>query len=160
MDFRVRILAVAALVLLDQGSKIWVRLRVPLHESTPLVPNFLELTHVENRGVSFSYLGNLTEGVRVPFLITISAVALFLLGYYWWRQRALLNSFSHLAFQLIVSGAIGNLIDRALYGTVTDFFHFRYFATSFFVNNIADIFITVGVVTYLIGMTRPEAARD
>ena len=60
----------------------------------------------------------------------------------------------HLAFQLILAGAIGNLIDRALFGVVTDFIHFRFYSTSFFVNNIADILISAGVVAYLLGMVR------
>ncbi len=151
---------IAALIVLDQGTKIWVRLRVPLHRSTPLVPNLLDLTHVENRGVSFSFLGGLSDGLRVPLLIGISILALLVLGTYWWHNRDRLNVFSHLAFQLIVAGAVGNLIDRLLYGTVTDFFHFRFFSTSFFVNNVADILISVGVIAYLVGMLRPEARQE
>ena len=47
------------LLALDQFSKIWVRETIPLYEMTPLVPNFLDLTHVQNRGVSFSFLADL-----------------------------------------------------------------------------------------------------
>jgi signal peptidase II len=153
------LLIVAVLVLADQGAKILVRLHVPLHQSSPILPHLLDLTHVQNKGVSFSFLGNLAEGLRVPLLITISVLALLVLFYYWWRHRDDLNSLSHLAFQCIVAGAIGNLIDRSLYGAVTDFFHFRFYATSFFVNNIADILISAGVVAYLLGMVRASSQR-
>ena len=67
MDRRL-VIAFAAMVLLlalDQGTKAWVRAEVPLHRATVLVPHLLELTHVENRGVSFSLLGDLGDAVRV-----------------------------------------------------------------------------------------------
>ncbi|MCZ6533498.1 MAG: signal peptidase II [SAR324 cluster bacterium] len=139
-------------VIADQGSKIWVRINVNPYESSTLLPNLLELTHVQNKGVSFSFLGNIADSMRVPLLIVISLLAMGLLTYYWWRQRHQLNALSHLAFQLILGGAIGNLIDRTLFGAVTDFLHFRFYSISFFVNNLADILISAGVVIYLLGM--------
>jgi signal peptidase II len=145
---------ITVLVLLDQGAKALVRVYIPLHQTSPLLPNLLDLTHVENKGVSFNFLGNLSDGMRVPLLIVISVLALGILTYYWWRHWRELNAASHLAFQLILAGAIGNLIDRALFGAVTDFIHFRFYSTSFFVNNIADILISAGVVAYLLGMLR------
>ena len=145
---------ITVLVLLDQGVKTLVRTYVPLHRSSILIPNLIDLTHVENKGVSFSVLGGLPDGLRVPLLIGISLLALGILAYYWWHLRGKLNTLSHFAFQLILGGAIGNLIDRAVFGAVTDFLHFRFYTTSFFVNNIADIFISAGVVAYLLGMIR------
>ncbi|MCZ6748311.1 MAG: signal peptidase II, partial [SAR324 cluster bacterium] len=63
------------------------------------------------------------------------------------------------AFLLILPGAIGNLIDRAWFGTVTDFLHFRFYSTSFFVNNVADVFISLGVVTFVVGTFARDADR-
>ena len=145
---------ITVLVLLDQGAKTLVRMYVPMHDSSILLPNLIDLTHVENKGVSFSVLGDLPDQIRVPLLIGISLLALVILVYYWWQQRRVVNALSHFAFQLILGGAIGNLIDRALYGAVTDFLHFRFYSTSFFVNNVADLFISAGVVAYLLGMVR------
>jgi signal peptidase II len=155
------LLLMGVLLLLDQGSKMWVRDSIPLHQSSTLVPNLLELTHVENRGVSFSFLGDISDGVRVPLLITVSLVAVVLLGTYWLKYRAAMNGTTDLAFALILPGAVGNLIDRWLFGTVTDFFHFRFYELSFFVNNLADILISLGVVAYLAGalLERRAAAR-
>lgn len=145
---------ITASVVLDQGAKTLVRVYVPLHQTRNLIPNLIDLTHVENKGVSFSFLGGIPDNIRLPLLIGISLLALGLLGYYWWRQRKVLNALSHFAFQLILGGAIGNLVDRLLFGAVTDFIHFRYYSTSFFVNNIADMLISAGVVAYLLGMIR------
>lgn len=143
-----------ALLALDQGVKTWVRAELPLYRAHSLVPNLLDLTHVENQGVSFGFLENLGDGVRVPALMAVSLTAVGLLVYYWWRQRRHFSLWSHLAFVLILPGAAGNLIDRAVFGTVTDFLHFRFYGTSFFVNNIADILISSGVVAFLIGRFR------
>lgn len=155
---------IAMLVLLDQGTKTLVRVYVPLHRSSVLLPNLIDLTHVENKGVSFSFLAGLSDGVREPLIIGISLLAVALLGSYWWLQRKHLNALSHFAFQLILGGAIGNLIDRAVFGAVTDFLHFRFYSTSFFVNNVADILISTGVVAFVLGMIRmsrhERAARD
>jgi len=140
----------------DQVVKIWVRNTIPMFQSTELIPYFIDLTHVENKGVSFSFLGNLGENIRVPMLVTISVLAIGLIGYFWWDNRNRFNTFAHLAFVLILPGAFGNLIDRAIYGTVTDYFHFRFFSTSFFVNNLADIYISMGVVAYAVAMFKPS----
>ena len=148
------LVVITAFVVLDQGAKTLVRVYVPLHQTRNLIPHLIDLTHVENKGVSFSFLGGVSDDIRLPLLIGISLLALGLLGYYWWQQRKGLNALSHFAFQLILGGAIGNLVDRVLIGAVTDFLHFRYYSTSFFVNNLADILISAGVVAYLLGMIR------
>jgi len=147
----------ALMLLLDQGSKIWVRLAEPQGFHI-IIPNFIDLVHVENRGVSFSMLGDLNDGIRRPLLSLISLAAMILIGVYWRVHRQGMNTWTHLAFMLILSGAAGNLIDRALFGTVTDFLHFRFYSTSFFVNNIADILISGGVVAYVIGAWKQHRA--
>lgn len=149
----------AVLLALDQIPKFWVRANVPLHEDTVLLPNLLEFTHVENRGVSFSVLGGLHDSWRVPLLVSFSAIAVVALSYYWLKHRREMGVFVDWAFLLILPGAVGNLIDRAVYGTVTDFLHFRFYQTSFFVNNIADIEISLGVMAYLAGAIWPNIGK-
>ena len=155
-SLRVIILLMLLLLAADQGSKVWVRSVVPLHQSTVLIPHLIDLTHVENPGVSFSFLGSIRDAVRVPLLVGLSLVAVLALTFYWLRNRRDLDGFSDYAFVLILPGALGNLIDRALYGRVTDFLHFRFYDLSFFVNNLADIFISLGVVAFVIGMLRSQ----
>ena len=52
---------IAALLAIDLVSKIWIRVNIPLYELTTLIPNFIDLTHVQNRGVSFSFLSDLDD---------------------------------------------------------------------------------------------------
>ncbi len=150
----------ALLLALDQALKAWVRAAIPLHHSSVLVPELIELTHVENRGVSFSFLGDMADGVRVPLLVSVSLLAVGLLTAYWLRHRGQMHGLTEAAFVLILPGAVGNLIDRLAFGTVTDFLHFHFYDTSFFVNNVADILISLGVVAYLLATLlehrRPE----
>ena len=143
-------LLIAFLLTLDLLSKIWVRASIPLFELTPLVPNFLDLTHVQNRGVSFRFLAELDESIRLPLLIGISVLAVAGILFYQIRYWEELDRWTRQGLSWILPGALGNLIDRAWFGHVTDFFHFRWYELSFFVNNLADIFISAGVVFFLL----------
>ena len=142
------------LLALDQLSKIWVRENIPLYEMTPLVPNFLDLTHVQNRGVSFSFLADLSDPIRIPLLVGVSLVAVVGMLYYLIRYRQKLDLYTRLGLSFIIPGAVGNLIDRAWFGQVTDFIHFRWHDFSFFINNIADCLISIGVVGFFITLIR------
>ena len=153
------VLLMAVLLGLDQAIKIFVRERVALHRSFELIPQLLDFTHVENRGVSFSVLGGLPDGVRVPLLVSFSSVAVIALTVFWMKRRRHMNAFTEWGFLLILPGAMGNLIDRAWFGTVTDFLHFRFYSTSFFVNNLADVFISLGVVAFVVGTFARDADR-
>jgi signal peptidase II len=66
--------------------------------------------------------------------------------YYLYFKLAAEEAWAQLGLALVIPGAIGNLLDRAIYGQVTDFLHFRWGEISFFVNNLADCFISFGVV--------------
>ena len=154
-----------ALVVVDQAVKEWVRMAVPPHSAAVLIPGFIDLTHVENPGVSFSFMGSVAAEIRVPVLVGVTLVAIALLGSYWFRRRREMSAWMDVGMNLILSGAVGNLIDRLLRGTVTDFLHFRIASLSLFVNNVADIFISLGVVAYAIGaywprMTHHPAKED
>ena len=85
------------LLALDQFSKIWVRETIPLYEMTPLVPNFLDLTHVQNRGVSFSFLADLEDPIRIPLLVGVSLAAVLGMIYYLIRYRETLDLYTPLA---------------------------------------------------------------
>ena len=135
---------------LDLGSKIWVRANIPLYETTGLLTNFLDLTHVQNRGVSFSFLADYSDSIRIPLLVGVSLVATLAMLYYLTRYWDELDFCTCSGLTCVIPGAAGNLIDRVVYGYVTDFFHFRWYETSFFVNNIADCFISVGVIFFII----------
>ncbi len=134
----------------DQGSKIWVNRNIPLNDPISIIPNFIGIAHVKNPGASLGLLGNLPDFIRLPLLITISAIASVAMLYYLIRYWRTMDRFMKIALILILPGAIGNLIDRALYGAVTDFIQFRWFEISFFSNNLADCFVSIGVVFFIL----------
>ena len=149
-SFRINWLIIVFFFGLDLGSKIWVRANIPLYETSGLLKNFLDLTHVQNRGVSFSFLADYSDSIRIPLLVGVSLVATVAMIYYQSRYWDELDFYTRSGLTCVIPGAAGNLIDRLFYGYVTDFFHFRWYETSFFVNNIADCFISVGVVFFII----------
>jgi signal peptidase II len=105
---------------------------------------------VQNRGVSFSLLADISDSFRVPLLVGVSLLAVVAMLYYQTRYWSELDFFTRSGLVLVLPGATGNLIDRAVYGYVTDFLHFHWYETSFFVNNLADCFISFGVIFFII----------
>ena len=129
-------------LVLDQVSKIAVSHSMTLFESIPIMPSF-NLTHVHNQGAAFSFLSKAGGWQRWFFagLATIISIGLTI-----WLAR--LKSHERLlatALALILGGAIGNLIDRLLYGYVIDFLDVYYQDWHWPAFNIADSAITLGV---------------
>lgn len=128
----------ALLVGADQAVKFLVERHLPFHELVPVMP-FFGLYRTWNEGIAFSMLSGLHDtGLIVITLI----VALFVL--YLWRRSPPERWIAHLGFGLILGGAAGNLIDRAVYGHVVDYLLFYTQTWSFAVFNLADAFITCG----------------
>jgi signal peptidase II len=134
----IAILAIIVAVVLDQLVKIAVETHLPLEEAVPLVP-FLALYRTYNLGVAFSLLSGMEREFIVGMRLVIVAFVLWL-----WRRTPNDRPFAHMGFALIISGAIGNLIDGFLYGHVIDYILFHTATWSFAVFNLADSFITVG----------------
>ncbi|MEG1999873.1 MAG: signal peptidase II [Evtepia sp.] len=133
-------LIAALLVVADQLLKIWVRSNIPLGTSIPFLPHLMELTHVQNTGAAFSLFSNHT------WLLTIvSAVSALLFAFLLFR-RILPKAMGMTALTLILAGAVGNLIDRVLYGYVVDMFQFTF--VHFAIFNIADICVTLGGILF------------
>lgn len=143
----------AVILITDQASKLIVDRTMPLHHSIPVLDNFFNLTYIRNTGAAFGIFAGSAEIFRRPFLIVVSILAIAfivtMLRRLPPRETGLITA---LAF--ILGGAIGNLIDRILYGEVVDFLDFYWSGYHWPAFNIADSFITVGVaitVFYLIG---------
>ena len=126
-----------ATVAVDQGSKAVVRAGMVEGASRQLVPGLLNLTFVRNTGAAFG----LFPGFQ-PVFIATSVVVLIVIALYWRRSRPTAWPMV-VALGLIAGGAVGNLIDRALIGRVTDMFEFAF--VDFPVFNVADSAIIVGV---------------
>lgn len=126
----------AVLVVIDQLVKLWVRASIPLGQSTPFLPGLMDLTYIQNTGAAFSSFSSLTWLLALVSLIASAAVAVLM------ARKLFTRPLGQLSLALILAGAVGNLIDRALLGFVTDMF-----ATSFMnfaVFNVADICVVVG----------------
>lgn len=141
------IIIVAVIVILDQLSKYLVTHRFSLHESLPVIRGVFHLTLVHNTGAAFGLLKN-----QLPvFIITaIICIAFIVCNMHKHAHR----KSQTLALSLICAGAIGNLIDRLLYGYVIDFLDFRVWP----VFNIADSAITVGAIVLGVSMLKGDHA--
>lgn len=107
----------AIVILLDQFVKIIVKLTLPLFQSKSVIGDLVLLTHVQNTGAAFSLsLGN--QQINRIFFIVMTVVAVAFVVYLIYRSTTKLQQ---IGLSLIIGGAIGNLIDRILFGYVTDF---------------------------------------
>jgi signal peptidase II len=138
----VKWLWVSALVLvLDQGSKLLADSTMVLHDPIELLPS-LALTKAYNTGAAFSFLGDASGWQRWFFIGLALVVCGVLLA--WLRRLHATERRTALALTLILGGAVGNLIDRVLYGHVIDFIDVYYRTWHWPTFNIADSAIAIG----------------
>ncbi len=132
------------LVVIDQLVKWWVRETIPLGQSVPFIPHVMDLTYTRNTGAAFSFLA----GTDLMWLLTlISLGASVAVAILMWR-RFFKKPLGMLTLALILAGAVGNLIDRAIFGYVTDMFATTFI--NFAVFNVADICVTVGGALFVV----------
>lgn len=132
-------------LILDQLAKFWVVQTFNLSnppETWPLWPNVFHFTYVTNKGAAFSLFSNSGEWLKWLSL----AVSLGLIALAWFGPK--LRRWEQFGYGFILSGAMGNGIDRFLAGEVVDFLDFR--LINFPVFNLADVFINVGIICLLI----------
>ncbi len=135
---------------LDQATKFLVLNRMSLNESVPLLPDFVYFTYIQNPGTAFGFMSNLEPFVRIPFFIAATLAATFIVYMY---QKLLAHErlLTRIALGLVWGGALGNMVDRLLYGKVVDFIEMRYYEYEWFpyIFNVADACITVGLAYLL-----------
>jgi len=138
----------AIIIALDQLTKIVIDRSMPLHHSIPLIDGLFNLTYVRNTGAAFGIFAGSHEAFRLPFLISVSVLAI---GFIFIMLRRLREGENGLisALSLILGGAIGNLIDRIVYGEVIDFLDVYWSNYHWPAFNVADSCITVGVIITL-----------
>lgn len=137
------------LLIIDIITKYTIDINVNLMETKELITNFFSITKVYNYGASW----NILTGHRILLIIT-SLVVLILLYYY--QTKFLLNTRNIIAFSLVYSGILGNLIDRILNGYVIDFLDFKLFGYDYPVFNFADIYIVIGIFLLMIAIIKKE----
>jgi signal peptidase II len=133
----------------DQVSKKIVRKNVNPHETIPIVNDRVIVTNVENSGAFLSLGDSLPSPVRVIVLNILPLIALGL-GFFYVLSKPELPRASAIGFSFVIGGGIGNIFDRVVYGSVTDFLHidFGFFQTGIF--NMADLSIVMGAAIILV----------
>ena len=133
---------ILALVVLDQVVKFLVRAHIPLGGSLPFLPHILELTYVQNTGAAFSMLSQHTWLLTIVSAVVAAAIAAALI------KRVVAHPFGVITLSVVLAGAVGNLIDRALFGFVTDMFNLQFM--HFAVFNVADICVVCGGIAFVV----------
>jgi len=147
---------VPVILLLDQATKLYVDRHFFRHESVTVVENFFHLTYVRNQGAAFGILAD--SSFRLPFFIIVSLLAVAGILWYYARLQPPQQLLRY-ALALVLSGAVGNLIDRVRLGEVIDFIDVHWYQYHWPAFNIADSAITVGVGLLLIDLWREERER-
>lgn len=124
------------LLIADQATKHFIRSTMLEGQSIPVIENIFHITYIENPGAAFGILAN----HRILFLLLTALIVGVMVYLYLCLQNK--KSLTAISLGIVVSGAIGNFIDRFMQGTVTDFLDFRIWP----IFNIADIAICLGLV--------------
>ena len=138
-----------AIVVFDQATKAMVKARLPLHDSVTVIPGFFDLTHVRNTGAAFGMLNNMEFAYKPAVMVGVALIALGAVASYALTLPAT-QRIARYGLALILGGAAGNLIDRAIMGYVVDFVDVYWRGVHFWAFNVADSAITVGVVLMLL----------
>ena len=134
------ILAIAAGVAADQLVKYWTVANLALYESAPLLPGIVELMYIQNTGGGFSILSGQT------WLLTAVTVALMAMIGWIMCKKWYSHPLAMWTLALVLSGGIGNLIDRVRLGYVVDMFNFQFMNYPVF--NVADILVVCGAIGF------------
>jgi signal peptidase II len=148
----------ASVVLLDRLTKWYIQHSLSLFDHIPVLPDLLRIVHVENPGAAFGFLAEGNPALRALILIGVSFLVMCLvLAALWMRTVTDESLINFLALGSILGGAAGNLYDRIVHGTVTDFIEVFHGTWSFPAFNVADSAITVGAAfLFLHTLLRPS----
>jgi signal peptidase II len=155
------LVAIVTIVGADQLTKFLVRSTIPLYAKRTVIPGLLDLTHVQNTGAAFGVLNAADFPYKSALMIGIAALALVAISLYA-RQLGSHEKLSRYGLALILGGAFGNLIDRAMTSHVVDFVDVYWGDAHFWAFNVADAAITIGAILVLfemIGVGRRHAAH-
>ena len=158
----IEVVLVGTIVVLDQLTKFLVKATIPLYAKREIIPNFIDLTHVQNTGAAFGVLNAAEFPYKSAVMIGIATLALLAIALFG-RQLGVHEKLSRYGLSLIIGGAFGNLIDRAFAGYVVDFVDVYWGDAHFWAFNVADAAITVGAILVLldmIGVGRQHASHS
>ena len=144
----------AGVFLLDRVTKIAIARTLPLWDTREVIPGFFNIVHTENAAAAFSLFAGLASGWRRFFLIGSSAAAAVLLSVLLWRDgtRAVGSRMLSVGLALILGGALGNLYDRVISGTVPDFLALYVGSFRWTAFNVDDSAISIGAGLVLLDL--------
>jgi len=132
------------ILLADQWTKNLIQQKLFLHQAVEVLPGFFNLVHVRNTGGAFGIFGGEKGGISSFLFVAVSLIAIGIILFLFHKTKEDETMLS-LSFSLILSGAIGNLIDRLRYGEVVDFLDFHLSSYHWPAFNIADSAICIGI---------------
>ena len=143
---------------LDQISKYIIQTKMILHQSITISENFFHITYILNKGAAFGLFSNNSESFRTPFFIIISIIAISGLLYFFiaFAKESRLNQ---IALTLILSGAVGNLVDRLTLGVVRDFIDVHWYDLHWPAFNFADTSICIGTGLLILNLYRQDLKK-
>ncbi len=138
---------------LDQATKYWIVQNFNLLETQPLIPGVFHFTYVRNTGAAFSLLAGNADILRwLSLFVSLGLMAFALFG-------GKLKKLEQISYGLLLGGAMGNGIDRFIFGSVVDFIDIR--LINFAVFNLADVSINLGIICWLIdSFYKPKSERN
>ena len=136
---------ITAIVTLDQWSKWMVKTSYKLYHSEPVIQGFFHFTYVTNDGMAFGL--SFPGGKQILLVVTLvlTGVIIWML----WKER---NSHNLIRYGLsfILAGALGNMIDRIIYGKVVDFLDIMIGDFHWYIFNVADSSVTIGMILFIL----------
>lgn len=132
------LIGIVGLVLLDQLTKIQIENNFFVGDTIEVISNFFHITYVQNRGIAFGIFQGKINAISIATTIAIIGIII-----YFFKNFKKIEFVERIAYMVIISGAIGNMIDRIFRGYVVDMLDFR--GIWQYVFNLADVYINIGV---------------
>lgn len=142
MKKRVYIYSIIGLII-DILTKLFMINKLPLGKSKVIMDKFFSFTMVHNTGGAFGLFSNNT-------IILLIVSVIFITGFIYYIEKNKASKIEEICYGMILSGIVGNMLDRLIRGYVVDFLDFKIFGYDYPVFNFADIFIVVGVILLIL----------
>jgi len=153
MNSRLRSLAIiAGVVILDRITKLYIRENFSSWDTKVVIDGFFNVVHAENPGAAFGFLSDSHSELRGVFLVGVSLAVMAIIGTMLFRESVKKSQLLEVALALVFGGAAGNMWDRLIRGSVTDFLQLFFGSYEFPSFNAADSAITVGACLLVIDL--------
>lgn len=148
-------------IVVDQITKSCIDRSFRLGEMLTIIPNFFDIHYILNTGAAFGIMARLPDGMKIPFLIVVSILAMLLILYLLMKAKVDKKVYI-VSLSLVFAGAVGNLIDRIMLGGVRDFISMHIYRLHWPIFNVADSAITVGIVllAYELIIAEPRSEKE